>query len=83
MPVSKIVKKRGKLFKGKFFQERILIRVKFIYSEKATNFCEISTVDLSYVVTVNSTVHCSGDFAKFHGLLRIYELYPQELKRTF
>ena len=22
--------------------------VKFIYSEKATNFCEISTVDLSY-----------------------------------
>ena len=26
--------------------------IKFIYSEKATNFCEISTVDLSYVVTV-------------------------------
>ena len=38
--------------------------LKFIYSEKATNFCEISTVDLSYV-----------DFAKFYGLLRIYELY--------
>ena len=28
-----------------------LLRVlKFIYSEKATKFCEISTVDLSYVV---------------------------------
>ena len=25
-------------------------RLKFIYSEKATNFCEISTVDLCYVV---------------------------------
>ena len=28
--------------------------LKFIYSEKATNFCKISTVDLSYVVTVKS-----------------------------
>ena len=27
----------------------------FIYSEKATKFCEISTVDLSYVVPVKST----------------------------
>ena len=33
--------------------------VKFIYSEKATNFCEISTVDLSYVVMVKSTVEIS------------------------
>ena len=30
--------------------------LKFIYSKKATNFCEISTVDLSYVVTVKFTV---------------------------
>ena len=30
--------------------------VKFMYHEKGTNFCEISTVDLSYVVTVKSTV---------------------------
>ena len=29
--------------------------VKFIYSEKATKFCEISTVYLSYVVPVKST----------------------------
>ena len=33
--------------------------LKFIYSEKATNFCEISPVDLSYVVTVKSTVEIS------------------------
>ena len=30
--------------------------LKFTYSEKATIFCEISTVDLSYVLTVKSTV---------------------------
>ena len=30
--------------------------LKFIYSEKATNFCEISTENLSYVVMVKSTV---------------------------
>ena len=39
--------------------------VKFIYSEKATNFCEISTVDLSYVVTVKSTVDISQNFVAF------------------
>ena len=37
----------------------------FIYSEKATNFCEISTVDLSYVVTVKSTVEISQNFVAF------------------
>jgi hypothetical protein len=30
--------------------------LKFIYSEKATNFCKISAVDSSYVVTVKSTM---------------------------
>ena len=39
--------------------------VKFIYSEKATKFCEISTVDLSYVVTVKSTVEISQIFVAF------------------
>ena len=29
---------------------------KFIYSEKAANFCKISAVDLSYVVMVKSTM---------------------------
>ena len=42
-----------------------LVYVKFIYSEKATNFCEISTVDLSYVVTVKSTVEISQNFVGF------------------
>ena len=39
--------------------------LKFIYSEKATHFCEISTVDLSYVVTVKSTVEILQNFVAF------------------
>ena len=37
--------------------------VKYVYSEKATNFCKIS----------NGQIY-GGDFLKFCGLLRIYEL---------
>ena len=39
--------------------------VKFIYSEKATKFCEISTVYLSYVVPVKSTVEILQNFVAF------------------
>ena len=39
--------------------------VKFIHSEKITNVCEISTIDLSYVVTVKSTVEISQTFVAF------------------
>ena len=39
--------------------------VKFLFSEKATKFCEISTVDLSYVVLVKSTVDISQNFVAF------------------
>ena len=41
------------------------IFLKFIYSEKATKFCEISTVDLSYVVTVKSTAEISQKCVAF------------------
>ena len=37
----------------------------FIYSEKATIFCKISTLDLSYVVTIKSTVEISQNFVVF------------------
>ena len=40
-------------------------KVKLIYSEKATKFCEISTLDLSYVVPVKSTVEFSQNFVAF------------------
>ena len=41
------------------------IPLKFIYSEKATKFYEISTVDLSYVVPVKSMVEISQNFVAF------------------
>ena len=43
----------------------------YTYSEKATKFCEISTVYLTqYIGQIYG-----GDFIKFCGLLKIYELY--------
>ena len=39
--------------------------VKFIYSEKATKFYEISTGDLSYEVQVKSMVEISQNFVAF------------------
>ena len=47
------------------FYKGHLTFLKFIYSEKATKFCEISTVDLSYVVPVKSTVEISQNFEAF------------------
>ena len=43
----------------------VYIQVKFIYSEKATKFCEISIVNLFYVVKVKSTVEISQNFMAF------------------
>ena len=57
-----------------YFQSSLL---KFIYSEKATKFCKIFILLLSYVVPVKRE---GEDFAKFCGLLRIYELY--EVKKN-
>ena len=39
--------------------------LKFIYSEKATKFCEIFTLLLSYVVPVKSKVKISQNFVVF------------------
>ena len=39
--------------------------IKFIYSEKATKFCEISTLLLSYVVPVKSKVEIPQNFVAF------------------
>ena len=39
--------------------------LKFIYSEKATKFCEIFTLLLSYVVAVKSKVKISQNFVAF------------------
>ena len=39
--------------------------IKFIYSEKATNFCKLFTLLLSYVVLVKSKVKISQNFVAF------------------
>ena len=39
--------------------------LKFVFSKKATKFCEISTVDLSYVVMVKSTVEILQNVVAF------------------
>ena len=43
----------------------MLFSLKLRHCEKATNFCEISTIDLSYVLTVKSTVEISQNFVAF------------------
>ena len=43
----------------------IYLLVKFIHSEKATKFCEIFTLLLSYVVPVKSKVKISQNFVAF------------------
>ena len=48
----------------------LLYMVKFIYSEKATKFCDISTVDLSYVVPVKSTVKILQNFVAFSEYMK-------------
>ena len=48
--------------------------VKFIYSEKATKFCQISTVDLSYVVPVKSTVEISQKYVVFSECINFTNL---------
>ena len=45
-----------------FLKEHFL---KFIYSEKATKFCEISTVDLTITTLDKSTVDISQNFVAF------------------
>ena len=45
-----------------------LTLLKFIYSEKVTKVCKISTLDLSYVVTVKSTVEISQKLVSFSEL---------------
>ena len=50
---------------GMLFRGLIWYQVKFINSEKATKFCEISTLLLSFVVPVKSKVEISQNFVAF------------------
>ena len=54
----------------------------FVYSEKATKFCEISPVDLSYEVPVKSTGENSQNFvalltynSSYGGIMKMYTVF--------
>ena len=53
--------------------------IKFIYSEQATKFCEISTENLSYVVPFKSTVEILQNFVVFSE----YMDFKNEVFRLF
>ena len=46
-------------------KNRIVLTLKFIYSEKATKFCEISTVDLTITTWDKSMVEISQKLVAF------------------
>ena len=48
-----------------FVSNILRMTIKFIYSEKATKFCEISFVNFSYVVPVKSSVEILQNFDAF------------------
>ena len=56
--------------------------LKFIYSEKTTNFCKISTVDLSYVTTVKSTLEILQDFVSFSEYMNFTTLFEVIYKKV-
>ena len=55
------------------------VSLKFIYSEKATKFCKIFTLLLSYVVPVKSKVKISQNFVAFSEYMNFN--YTQNLKK--
>ena len=54
----------------------MLFFVKFIYSEKATQFCKIFTLLLSYVVPVKSKVKISQNFVAFSEYMNSMLINP-------
>ena len=56
--------------------------LKFIYSEKATKFCEISTLLLSYVVPVKSKVEISQNFVAFSEYMNFKVVFDTFKKFT-
>ena len=76
-----LLKREGNWTTDTFFAFYVYCQVKFIHSEKATKFCEISTLDLSYVVTVKSTVEISQNFVAFSEYMNFNLAVERLLKR--
>ena len=58
----------------KLFEEILMNLLKLIPSEKATIFCEIFTLLLSYVVPVKSEVEISQNFVAFLKYMNYYKI---------
>ena len=56
------------------------IPLKFIYSEKATKFCEISTLLLTVCTAVKSKVEISQNFVAFSEYMIFTKMTPDYLK---
>ena len=67
----------------RFIAEVRWARLKFMYSEKATQFCEISTVDLSYVVPVKSTVEILQNFVAFSEYMNFNVIVLTKISMKF
>ena len=59
----------NKLQKWKKLTHDLNHDLKFVYSEKATKFCEILTLLLSYVVLVKSKVKISQNFVAYMNFI--------------
>ena len=55
--------------------EKCQFYLKFIYSEKATNFCKISTIDLTVTTYDKSTVEISQKFVAFSEYMNFTRMY--------
>ena len=53
--------------------------IKFIYSQKATKFCKISTILLSYVVPVKSKVEISQNFEAFSEYMNLKIVFVNKI----
>ena len=56
--------------------------LKFKYFEKATEFCKISTVDLSYVVIVKSTLEITQHFVAFSEFMNFNNCWSNMIRIT-
>ena len=61
-----------------FYWKSLLI-LKFIYSEKATTFCEILTLLLSYLVPVKSKVNILQNFVAFSEYMNFMQISFKEM----
>ena len=53
-----------------------------IFWEAATNFCEISTLDLSHVVTINSSVEILQNFVTFSEYMNFIQQFQYDLSHN-